>query len=75
MYTSRLGGLLNDKSAASLCRNCGKCVKACPQHIDIPAELKNVKNDMEGPAMKIIVPVSKIYIPIRRKLDILRNRR
>jgi len=74
MYISRLGGLLNEKSAASLCRNCGKCVKACPQHIDIPGELKKVKDEMEGPAMKIIVPVSKIYIPLRKRLDLLRNR-
>lgn len=73
MYISRLGGLLNEKSAASLCRNCGRCVKACPQHINIPAELKNVKNEMEGPAMKIIVPVSKIYVPIRKRLDLLRK--
>ena len=74
MYFSRLGGLLNKKSAASLCRSCGRCVKACPQHIDIPDELKNVKNDMEGPLMNIIVPVSKIYVPLRKKLDLLRNR-
>jgi uncharacterized protein len=74
MYISRLGGLLNEKSAASLCKSCGKCVKACPQHINIPAELKNVKNDMEGPAMKIIVPISKIYVPLIKKLDLLRNR-
>lgn len=74
MYMSRLGGLLNERSAASLCRNCGRCVKACPQHIDIPAELKTVKDEMEGPAMKIIVPVSKIYIPLRKRLDLLRNR-
>jgi|GEM_PF-4320412 len=74
MYMSRLGGLLNERSAASLCRNCGRCVKACPQHIDIPAELKKVKDEMEGPAIKIIVPLSKIYLPVRRKLDILLNR-
>ncbi|WP_421909564.1 aldo/keto reductase [Methanolacinia petrolearia] len=74
MYMSRLGGLLNKKSAASLCRNCGRCVKACPQHIDIPNELKKVKNDMEGPVMKIIVPVSRIYVPLRKKLDLLRKR-
>ena len=74
MYMSRLGGLLNKKSAASLCRNCGRCVKACPQHINIPNELKKVKNDMEGPVMKIIVPVSKIYVPLRKKLDLLRKK-
>ena len=54
MYMSRLGGLLNKKSAASLCRNCGRCVKAS--------------------VMKIIVPVSRIYVPLRKKLDLLRKR-
>ena len=62
MYMSRLGGLLNKKSAASLCRNCGRCVKACPQHIDIPNELKKVKNDMEGPVIAVDYLFEGFYI-------------
>lgn len=33
---------------AGLCVNCGMCARKCPQNINIPAELKNVKKAMEG---------------------------
>jgi len=33
---------------ASLCKNCGKCLKACPQHILIPKELKKVSQTLGG---------------------------
>ena len=29
---------------ASLCKKCGKCENACPQHIDIIEMLRKVKN-------------------------------
>lgn len=29
---------------AEKCKKCGKCVEACPQHIDIPEKLRNIKN-------------------------------
>ncbi len=35
-------------AGASACKNCGKCVKACPQHIDIPARLKEVAKLFES---------------------------
>jgi len=31
-----------EESRASECVNCGKCVKHCPQHIDIPRQLRKV---------------------------------
>jgi hypothetical protein len=55
-YIGHHGGLLNKPSNAGLCRECGKCEKACPQHLPIPKLLKNVKADMEGMAM-MLVPV------------------
>ncbi|MGA2699076.1 MAG: aldo/keto reductase [Methanoregula sp.] len=55
---SARGGLIGDVSYAGLCRQCGKCAKACPQHLPIPQLMKDVKADMEG-GMRIAVPVLK----------------
>jgi uncharacterized protein len=57
-YIGRHGGLLGDKSNAGLCRQCGKCAKACPQHLPIPSLMKEVAKEMEG-MMWIAVPVMK----------------
>jgi hypothetical protein len=57
-YFGRHGGLIGDVSYAGLCRQCGKCAKACPQHLPIPQLMKDVKTDMEG-GMRVAVPVLK----------------
>ena len=41
------------KSAASLCKACGRCEQHCPQHIEIRRELKNVKRRFENPIFRI----------------------
>ena len=49
MYLSQSSGIQGRKaSLASQCVDCGKCVKHCPQKIDIPKELKQVKKEFEG---------------------------
>lgn len=53
--------LRRNSSAASNCVNCGKCKKHCPQGIDIPEELKNVKSKLEGPVYKIGKRVFKVF--------------
>ncbi|MDD1699874.1 MAG: aldo/keto reductase [Methanoregula sp.] len=57
-YLGRHGGLLSPVSYAGLCRQCGKCVKSCPQHLSIPDHLQDVSTDMEG-MMGVIVPLLK----------------
>ncbi len=44
---------------ASNCIGCGKCVKHCPQAIDIPKELENVKNEMEIPIYRLVLKGNK----------------
>ena len=39
--------------SASMCNQCGACVPRCPQNIDIPTELKNVKGELETPFYKL----------------------
>lgn len=58
-YLTRLGGVLGNRSFAGLCRNCGKCEKACPQHLPVPACLKEVSDSMEGRTMGAKVGVLK----------------
>lgn len=55
--------LRNQKSTASLCVECGKCMQHCPQDIQIPSQLKNVKKRLEGNIYKIVAAVLKKRFP------------
>ena len=57
-YIGRHGGLMGEKSNAGLCKSCGKCTKACPQHLPIPVLLKDVSREMDG-MLTVLVPVMK----------------
>jgi hypothetical protein len=48
-YVLQLGGIIygGETGFASQCIQCGKCLKKCPQHIDIPAVLATVVEEME----------------------------
>ena len=40
------GIFVGKEKDASQCRNCGRCLPLCPQHIDIPAVLKQVAEEL-----------------------------
>lgn len=42
MFTTRAGG------NATKCNNCSKCIKKCPQNIDIPKELQTAHETLKG---------------------------
>ena len=46
--------LVQEPKNAGLCIKCGKCAKHCPQHIDIPHCMDDVRSAMEGPLYKFI---------------------
>lgn len=56
-YLVGVGGLFtgNAPGFASQCTECGNCVKACPQHLQIPEHLKQVAREMEGPAKPVML--------------------
>jgi len=65
MYIQGTDGGINGKpSGASLCKNCGVCVKKCPQQIDIPLYLKETARTMEKAWIKY---------PVRAALKIMRR--
>ena len=49
MYLMQLGSVHDRKTGlASQCVGCGLCIKHCPQHIQIPENLKKVEREFEG---------------------------
>jgi hypothetical protein len=51
-YIIGAGGYLtgNAPGFASQCTTCNRCVSACPQHIAIPAHMKDITKKFEGPS-------------------------
>ena len=57
------------------CNGCGKCLRKCPQKLDIIEELKKVKKEFEIPGYKYaLVLVQNIGFPIYRAMVKLLNR-
>jgi len=69
-YVFRTHGIMDGKkSHASLCINCGKCKKACPQHLDIPLLLKDVAKDFDTPVTRIFSGIAGLYLGIRERIS------
>lgn len=54
--------LRKDSTSAGNCVECGKCEQHCPQKIEIRKELKNAKNELEGPIFKIAKKVIPLFV-------------
>ncbi len=65
-YFQNLGLGAKKPSFASLCTECGKCERHCPQHIEIRNELKTVKKEMEGPLFKPLLSAARKVMRVNR---------
>lgn len=77
-YLAMLGGVFSGQEAyAGLCTNCGKCVRACPQNLEIPELLNEVSNELEGRGFKyklkivgsVIMPVFNAFISVGHRFS------
>jgi predicted aldo/keto reductase-like oxidoreductase len=58
-YLQVLGVTSKKPAYASLCTECGKCERHCPQNIPIRQELKVVKKEMEGILFNPFVKIAR----------------
>jgi len=65
-YLAMLGGMDGGAPGyASLCRECGKCEKHCPQGLPVQKLLKDVAREMEGIYFKPVAGLIRGYYKIR----------
>jgi len=70
MYAVNMSG-----SYASQCKECGKCEKACPQHLPIPELLKDVSKEFEGLLMKPTILLLKGVMSLYRRSSLRKARK
>lgn len=60
-YAAQLSGVLStgEPAYASQCVQCGECLEKCPQHLEIPALLESVVEELEGPDLEDRVAMTK----------------
>ncbi|MEE0936223.1 MAG: aldo/keto reductase [Methanobrevibacter sp.] len=73
-YYQYVGGIMGNEGNAGKCNGCGKCLRKCPQKLDIIAELKKVKKEFEFPGLKYILAfVRYVGFPVYRQMVKLLN--
>ena len=74
-YYQYVGGIMGSSGNAGKCNGCGKCLRKCPQKLDIVKELKKVKKEFEFPGSKYVLSlVQHVGVPIYRHMVNLLNR-
>jgi len=74
-YYQYVGGVMGKAGNAGLCNGCGKCLRKCPQKLDIISELKKVKKEFEIPGNKyVLLFVRHIGFPVYKHLIKFLNR-
>jgi predicted aldo/keto reductase-like oxidoreductase len=76
LYAVGMSGTFDGKPAyASQCEDCGKCEKACPQHLPVPQLLNEVAAEFEGLSMKPVIWFFKGVLNFQRWSSLRKARR
>ena len=68
-YFQYLSGIMGKATNAGNCNGCGKCLRKCPQKLNIINELQKVKKEFEFPGFNyLILFVKHIGVPIYKNL-------
>lgn len=74
-YYQYVGGIMGSSGNAGKCNGCGKCLRKCPQKLDIVKELKKVKKEFEFPLSKyVLLFIQHIGFPVYRYFIKILNR-
>ncbi|WP_405267698.1 aldo/keto reductase [Methanobrevibacter sp.] len=74
-YYQYVGGIMGNEGNAGKCNGCGKCLRKCPQKLDIISELKKVKKEFEFPGVHyILLFIQHVGFPIYRQFVKILNR-
>ena len=70
LYLLQLGGIMSggDEAHAGLCTDCGKCIKACTQKLNIPVLLDDVSKELGGRGFKYKIKIAKAVVPVARRI-------
>lgn len=64
MFHLMMAGVSTDDGKAhwtNKCIDCGKCEKACPQHLAIRQAFKQIQKDLERPTLKAVASVGRVF--------------
>ena len=75
-YAGRVLGLITGKNASpKQCTRCGACVKKCPQGIEIPDRLVEVRKKFEGWGTRLLMWAAPAFLAVQRLATLRRARR
>lgn len=74
-YFQYVGGVMGKAGNAGRCNGCGKCLRKCPQKLDIISELRTVKKEFEFPGFNFTVSfIQHVGFPLYKYILKVLNR-